>query len=599
MNNAAAVREKVRKDAKKLLDTVGVSRVVIVDDEYAAHVEKLLEICSALRATDLARLPHLQEIPFDAPYELWSGEIRKVWQTLDNAKQRRVLAEARMLDTTSTAGSADGETGEEQAADDYKAANSLEEILDGLAGLEFVPLSLSEWREQGPDLLEDVKAAHTLLFFDRDFSREEAGAENEGFKQIREVQTANVGYCGLISHMVPLGGEYEAWIQLSEEHNLVRDRFVVIAKERLKKESAGFYGFLGMLRLAALSGRYARVKCKAWSIFENSLSEARKAMERLSVLDFDKMVFASSRKEGVWEPDTLFRVFGILVRREARLRLLEDGDIPDAVAAARTVSAAPEEITKALEADSDSNESLRMQRFEIYDPGDELNRFHTPIDLGDIFRFDSNERHYILLAQPCDLMVRKRGLRNYEDNSLGRMAAVVELVFGEAEKRESWGELPFYEEETGKSVFANFAKVHQVPLAVLDLCAVCPDGSAGIDVSAERPELLIEPWRVRHRKLCKFFGKALDRYEKLTNTKLDDEIASLALPGSSTTLTLGSVVAGKTLQYGVKRMLRLRQPWSGALLTEFAQYQARAAFEHPFGHRAEAPTGVDGDQEPE
>ena len=348
-----------------------------------------------------------------------------------------MLAEARELDAASAVASTDGETGEEQAADDYKAASSLEEILDGLAGLEFVLLSLSEWREQGTDLLKDVKAANTLLFFDRDYSREEAGTENEGFKQIREVQAANVGYCGLISHTVPLGSEYEAWIRLSEEHNLGRDRFVVMAKERLKTEPPDFYGFLGMLRLAALSGRYARVKCKAWSIFENSLTEARKAMERLSVLDFDRMVFTSSRNEGVWEPDTLFRVFGILMRREARSRLLGDRDIPGAIAAARSVSAAPEEIVKALKPDSDSNESLRMQRFEIYDPGDELNRFHTPIDLGDIFRCDSNGRHYILLAQPCDLMVRKGGMRSYEDNRLGHLAAVVELVFGAAEKRKT------------------------------------------------------------------------------------------------------------------------------------------------------------------
>ena len=118
-------------------------------------------------------------------------------------------------------------------------------------------------------------------------------------------------------------------------------------------------------------------------------------------------------------------------------------------------------------------------------------------------------------------------------------------------------------------------------------------------MSAERPELLTEPWRVRHQKLCKFFGRALNQYDELTKAAVDDEIASLVLPGSSTTLKLRSVVAGKTLQYGVKRILRLRQPWSGALLSEFAQYQARAAFEHPFGHRAEAPTGANGDQGPD
>ena len=144
MNRTAAARESVRRDAKTLLDTVGVSRVVIIDDEYAASVEELLGICSELSAAESERMPHLQGIHFDAPEELWAVEIREAWQKLDNAARRRVLAEARELDAGSAAVSADGETREEQAADDYKAASALEEILGGLAGLELVLLSLSE-----------------------------------------------------------------------------------------------------------------------------------------------------------------------------------------------------------------------------------------------------------------------------------------------------------------------------------------------------------------------------------------------------------------------------------------------------------------------
>ena len=61
------------------------------------------------------------------------------------------------------------------------------------------------------------------------------------------------------------------------------------------------------------------------------------------MLDFDQIVLASSRREGVWEPDTLFRVFGILIRQEAQTRLYQDADIPPAVAEARRISDIPEE----------------------------------------------------------------------------------------------------------------------------------------------------------------------------------------------------------------------------------------------------------------
>ena len=59
----------------------------------------------------------------------------------------------------------------------------------------------------------------------------------------------------------------------------------------------------------------------------------------------------------------------------------------------------------------------------------------------------------------------------------------------------------------------------------------------------------------------------------------------LALPRLSTTVRVQATVIDQTVQYDLKRVMRLRQPRSGALLTAFAQYQARVAFEHPFDHR--------------
>lgn len=120
-------------------------------------------------------------------------------------------------------------------------------------------------------------------------------------------------------------------------------------------------------------------------------------------------------------------------------------------------------------------------------------------------------------------------------------------------------------------------------MTVLDLCAVNSDGSAAIDVEAAVPELLIEPWRVRYEKLRKLYSQALGAHAKLTGKRFARATASLALPGSSNTLNFSPIVNGKSVCYEVERRFRLRQPRSGALLTEFAQYQARAAFEHDFG----------------
>ena len=665
MNNAADNRETARQDAKRLLDRIGIGRILIVDDEYATDVGELLGMCEELGSARTAALPHLQRVGPEDPADVRNGAIREVWDELNRAQRRELLARAREAHAAETgahvdngdvedsvtgadsgtvenlavgpdrdpdedsAAGADGgseespaegaDTGpavgadsesdespvsaddsgpeEDLAAGDDKAASSLDDLLADLEGLEFVPLSLGDWEEQREGFLTDDRAAETLVLFDRDF-RGEGADENEGLRHIQDLQRKDIGFFGMVSHTVQLGDEYEAWRRLSAEHGLNRDRFVVIAKDRLKVELPDYHGFLAMVRLAALSGRYARVKNGAWAIFANSVSEAESRMERLSVLDFDRMVFASSRDESVWEPDTLLRVFGILMRREARSRLHADEEFMSEVETARGVSAAPIRVVNGLKQEEGSNEALEVQRFEIYDSGTELNQFRVPIELGDIFCIGPDGKLCMLLAQPCDLVVRDGGKRNHETSKLQRMVAVAELVRDQDEKRESWGLLPFYEEATGKPAFVNFGKVHQVPLAVLDLCVLSGDGSAAIDVEGRAPPVLVEPWTARHKRLRRIFGAAAKTHEELTERGIGGDEARLALPGWWNTLALEPAVVGKTVQYTVQRTIRLRQPWSGALLTEFAQYQARAAFEHDFWESAEAGPETNGGADP-
>ena len=628
MSSTLPTAETVRQHAESLLSSIGISRIVVVDDEYSGErpeVEELLGICTALPAGQAAALPHLDHIDFEADREIWANHVRERWRELDETARQEVLERAHSLEEEGAPQDAGDSSSEDKAPPlgtdetdvvepgagdtpdsgagantvDTSAAKSLKEILHGLNQCEFMALSLEEWKNQSDELLADETASTTVFLFDRDFGREQKDAENEGFNLVREVQDKEVGYCGLISHTIPVGGEHAAWLQLSAEHSLVQDKFVVIAKERLTGESPDPYSFLRMLRLVALSARCARVKSTAWEVFKASVTEAQAAMERLSVLDFDQIVLASSRREGVWEPDTLFRVFGIFMRREAQTRLYQDQQIHLSVAEARRISAIPEEVADALGEEQPSHEALRIQRFEVYESNETLSRFCFPLELGDIFETSAG-RQYILLTQPCDLMVRKSGKRNYEDK-FGRTGALVELVAPHATKRakESWQKVPFYNPKTGAPAYADFAKVHQVQLAVLDLCAFQEDGSAEIEIGVACPGRLIEPWKKRYERLQSFFATALDGYEELRIKQVKDELKLLALPVPSTTIQLAATVSGKTVGYDLKRMMRLLQPWSGFLLTAFAQYQARAAFEHPFDHRLPMEVEANGDEGPE
>jgi hypothetical protein len=576
---------EARQLAERLLEVMDVSRIIVVDDVYSENsdVETLIGLCTVLDPADASTLPHLEDVDFRADREVWVGTVRKLWMILGDDAKRSILKQAHALERLPSQETS--ELADDLAVQDSSAAASFEMVLSDLENCEFIPLSLTEWNLRAEEFLADERATHTLLLFDRDFRRELENSQDEGLKLIREVSTRGIGYCGLISHTIQVDGEQEASCQLAEEGGIPRDRFVAIAKGRLTAEAPDYKGLLRLLRLTVLSGRCANIKSKAWKIFEASLGSVRVAVDNLAAVDFDHMVLASSRREGVSEIDTLFRVFGILMRQEAHSKLRCDPGMPAVIADARKLSILPEEVAVELGEERFSLEAIRLQRFEIFEQEELLNQACLPIDLGDIFEKAGGQR-LILLAQPCDLMVRSNGKRPYDEKH-GRMAALVELKpdYDPGNQKASREEIHFYDEQTGASACVDFAKAHQVQLSILDLCALRIDGDASMDLDGTIPDLVIEPWRRRYELLWRYFSKVLKDYHEPAAKGLTEKLRKLLLPVPSTTLRLSVEVKERTVRYDLKRVMRLRQPRSGALLTKFAQYHARAAFEHPLGQR--------------
>jgi hypothetical protein len=635
----------VQGHAKRLLQSIGVRRIVVVDDEYAAEnisVEELIGICQELSPETAATLPSLEGVLFAAEPDVWGGSLRDAWAAMEAGKQAEVLRRARLLrdhggpgvvflldeedeelstqepelahdvaqepglvksggdhESDTSPGSPQATAAAEQILPDPRdsiAALGLQELLADLPDFTFQTLSLGQWRTAQDQYLSDEdEARHTLFLFDRDFRREQA-SDNEGLNLIREVQSQGALLCGLITHTVSVDAEYEAWDSLSRVHGLDRDRFLVIAKERLSvDDSVAHYSFLRMVRLAALSGRCGAVKKAAWTIFAASVEAANDAMERVSVLDFDQIVLASSRREGVWEPDTLFRIFSVFMRREARRRLHEDdtADIPSKVRDAREISVIPGDDEEAYGRERPCPEAIRVHRFELFESPEILNRHHLPIDLGDFFQ-DARGTQYILLSQPCDLMVRPNGRRAY-DEKCTRQVALVEFVrnTGEKEPKVSWEKIDWYDEGTGSPAYLDFAIAHDVRLAVLDLCVLNEDGKAKIDVNGETPGGLIDSWQKHCTSVRNLFRTAANRYKDLGKKKVKDDIKKFLLPAASLSARFDVSVNGDVVSYEIQRVGRLLQPRAGTLLTRFAQYRSRAAFEHDLDHRTTRTTNTD------
>jgi hypothetical protein len=79
---------------------------------------------------------------------------------------------------------------------------------------------------------------------------------------------------------------------------------------------------------------------------------------------------------------------------------------------------------------------IRVRRLEWFDDGDEINQQHLPLELGDIFEIASKpNKLFILVAPPCDLMMRQDGKRHHTvENGLLLEATPVEVSKRATEK---------------------------------------------------------------------------------------------------------------------------------------------------------------------
>lgn len=331
-----------------------------------------------------------------------------------------------------------------------------------------------------------------------------------------------------------------------------------------------------MLKLVALSGRSRQLKTRAATIIRNSFKLALTKLEALHIFDFEEMVFSVSRDEGVWEPDTLFRLFSIYQRLDARELAKNDSrpqKLVDRVRNVSDINVQPTGVAK--------TNCWKVQRVEMYEESDYINKHYMPIELGDIFERAEGGKQYILVAQPGDLMVRHNGERANGVNEV----LLLELLTSEHSGNPAYHELPHYDLTAGSSVYVSFNRKHSVKLSVLDLCAYQLDGAARFSLDGECADQVIASWKEHHSKIKKEFEKYLAIYERIDSAGLKGDLLKtvriLARPCSSNHNLFKAKIdlASKQIAFGFRRVRRLSQPQAAALLTQFGNYSSRSAFD--------------------
>lgn len=609
--------EEARAVINKLLDALGITRIICVDDVYIQSVtfEDALGSLDELSVEAAQEIIGEENIRLSRDADIRTEQFRDYWASLSNDQQQILFRQI----------SGEKETGGDQSgfdAQDLEAADMLQNLL---TGREFHPKSYTAWKKQRKQYFQEARTQKTLFLFDENLTRD-GGSETGGRILIREflaLEETQGSMCGLLSHNIRPESEYDIWGAFTgPEYDFDPDRVIPVSKSHLQNNPLTF---AQRIKLTILNPHCKNLRLKAARIISQAQKESQKKIEQISVYDFEHIVFKASNKEGLWEPDTLFRLYGLFQRLEARQRAKGNRKLHTLSAIIRSVSAVPieEEITGVNECGAGGIKNTSagtapidtqlqpqrpwaIQRLELYENADYLNGYHLPIELGDIFEKTSGPKKkkgkYILIAQPCDLMVRTDSGKRRPVITEGVLAKIVDDLpkdkkTGLAKQQDMHYELRYFDTGSGKSHYVSFLETYQVKLYVLDLCVFREDGEAKIGIKDKAPKNIVPAWGKYHIKILENSKEVIENYLKLQKMReqynkrrepknhASDKLLGLAIPKSSDPeLFVGTIdTATKTLSYDCKRVERLCQAHAAALLTKYSNFSSRAAFDLDFG----------------
>jgi hypothetical protein len=340
------------------------------------------------------------------------------------------------------------------------------------------------------------------------------------------------------------------------------------------------------MEIGAISLELAKLSIK---VMRKSHREAKAKLEGINIYAFDHIVFRASDREGIWEPDTLFRLLTLFQRIEARAVAMKSRKLRQLAEKIRSVSSIPTDF----DSETKPDDAWKIQRLELYETGDFINTSLLPTELGDIFEkvVENAEEptQYILLAQPCDLMVRtKEGSRKGKAEQVVLARIAPNLTSG---KENEYFTLPHYKSGEDKDAYVLFTDTYLVSLKTLDLCAFNRKGIATIKLS-DKSGHLVAAWRKHHKAVVDYYRNLVDNRKRIgrlisdfnegkqPGIQIQDTVIdSLSIQSSRPPLFSAEISpAARTVTFDCKRVGRLEPNHAAAMWTKYCNYMSRPAF---------------------
>lgn len=580
--------EELRRQAieatNQLLDVENIACIIYIDDkfdidgqkvEFKAHLLRIKDQGNYLNTEKFKDLGWAGPIPrFESQVEsLWDKDINKrellyeVCMHLQDEESANVIPALDLVNCF-------GErikllTPNEWFSDEYK-------LIKGLTG-DKKALCLFDYQfHSGHDLIDGRNGAQLL----------------KSLLEQQELEEKIV--CGIFSHTFSEKDEDEYRLKYSKDYVIEPTKFYTISKSRFAfdpKISAFSEGIKNLLLLPHMED----LKKQAIQVFQESNQIAAQKIQDISPKTFNQIVQKSSLKEGIWEINTLFRLYGILSKEE-NLKCISNPvkrtSFNDSIKNIREI----DRINTGYHSNISNEQLITLRQSEVYLASELINLLHLPISNGDIFKIKNIE--YILLVQPCNLALRATdgfcGKRAYNYNN----GLLIPLKEGDFKKLNS----PAFEQIITPSLketvkYADFSGFKNMPLDLLDLVVFNDSGEATLDMKIKTltNEMIHFPLLKRYEYIYKEFvkyEKALIFYNNIKGklTANDVDIRGLQpfiyAPECLKEFKLNGDdiydYTDKTFKFKIKRINHYKSPYSDDLLQKFMLYLSRNAFERDF-----------------
>jgi hypothetical protein len=371
----------------------------------------------------------------------------------------------------------------------------------------------------------------------------------------------------------------------------------VIAKERLEGDPIDTVVSEGLrvaIKRAGLRRSVHEVLLRAKSEVTKAFEAAMASLLHVPPEQLDVYVVGRAYSEGVSELHVVERALTASMSESFRMLFATDADTLQSAQRLRALR----DVPLSLQAAEPDKNLETFRRKELWESNRLVNASFSPLACGDVFEFDPDEgvadqaRMFILLAQPCDVMIRPSGDRDTEAGILVPLKLAQEANAGGDEKLKQ-PPLPFPLD--GKQWVCDFRRATSARLSILDLATLRADGKVKYEAETVLPSSVLPGQAKSGKQLLGRLAEAMKqrRTQRANVNKATFDVRcqlTLSAAGpfkdiaNATYVPAAAATDDKPVQaerftWKIRRAGRVRMPYAASLLSNYLAVQGREAFD--------------------